>query len=479
MQIKLTVMEGPHKGRKFTFASHDTFLVGRSKHAHFRLSAKDRYFSRIHFMVEVNAPRCRLLDMGSRNGTYVNGKRVSKVNLKAGDKIKAGRTILLVSMKKTKTASVPVAKPFLAPPPPSPAASRGTGESENRRQKRPARPFAVSPFRRVAEGEGRLWAVLPPPPSSLPATVKWCQACQAPVSTDVVGNTGLLCVVCQDKIHKHSQFIPGYQIIQEIGRGSMGVVYQAIREHDGAVVALKTITPAVTPSAADLGRFQREASILYELDHPHIVAFRDMGEAHGIIYFAMDYVRGTDAGRLLKKHGPMSVRRAVGLICQLLQALDYAHAKGFVHRDIKPSNLLVKVEDDREVALLTDFGLARVYQASKLSGLTLLGDIGGTVPFMAPEQITDFRNVKPPADQFATGATLYTLLTGRFIHDFPRQDEKRLLMILHEAPVPIQERKPDIPKELAGVIHRTLEKDPTDRFADVRTLRRALLMFRS
>jgi serine/threonine-protein kinase len=103
MQIKLTVTAGPHKGKKFTFGGHDTFLVGRSKHAHFRLSVKDRYFSRIHFMVEVNPPRCWLLDMGSRNGTHVNGRRVSKARLKPGDQIKAGRTTLRVSiMRQTK-----------------------------------------------------------------------------------------------------------------------------------------------------------------------------------------------------------------------------------------------------------------------------------------------------------------------------------------------------------------------------------------
>jgi serine/threonine-protein kinase len=233
----------------------------------------------------------------------------------------------------------------------------------------------------------------------------------------------------------------------------------------------------MAPTPADIGRFQREAAILYELDHPNIVALRDIGEASGKFFFAMDYVFGTDAGRLLKKHGPMSVRRAVGLVCQLLQALDYAHAKGFVHRDIKPSNLLVRQEDDGETALLADFGLARVYQASKVSGLTLLGDIGGTVPFMAPEQITDFRHVKPAVDQYGTGATLYKLLSGRFIYDFPPQDEKRLLMILQDRPIPIESRRPEIPAELAAIIHRALAKDPKDRFADVRAMRKALLKF--
>ncbi len=446
MQVTLRVMAGPHKGQVFTFVGHDTFLVGRSKRAHFRLPAKDRYFSRIHFLVEVNPPYCRLMDMGSRNGTFVNGQRVTKADLQAGDRVKAGRTILRVSIEGGKAAA---ASELL---PPSPPKAKIPG-------RRPARPINLAK--------------------------QSCSVCAAPVSLAAptatrdhgAGKAALLCPACEEKIRKHPQPIAGYQIVHELGHGGLGIVYLALRTAEGTLVALKMIIPAVAPAQADIVRFRREASILYELDHPNIVAFQDMGESHGKLYFAMDYVRGTDAGRLLKNHGPMAIPRAVGLICQVLQALDYAHAKGFVHRDIKPSNILVTEEVGHDVALLADFGLARVYQASKLSGLTMLGDIGGTVPYMAPEQITDFRNVQPLADQYAAGATLYKLLTGYFIHDLPSRDEQLLLMILHEDPVPIESRRADIPVELASIIHRSLERDPAKRFADVKAMRKALVKF--
>src|SRR5262249_40419878 len=152
--------------------------------------------------------------------------------------------------------------------------------------------------------------------------------------------------------------------------------------------------------------------------------FREMGESNGQLYFAMDYVPGTDAGRLLKAHGPLPAGRAVALVCQLLEALEYAHAKGYVHRDIKPANLLVTEIGGREVAKLADFGLARVYQTSRLSGLTMMGDRGGTIAFVAPEQLTHFRDAKPAVDQYSAGATLYNLLTQRFVYDLPKQTEK-------------------------------------------------------
>src|SRR5436190_1987182 len=125
MLITLTVTEGPHKGQVFTFAGHDTFLVGRSNRAHFRLPSKDKYFSRVHFMMEVNPPQCRLMDMGSRNGTYVNGKRVQAADLKDGDEIKAGHTYL--SLKVEEPDSLPTEMPetgsLLSPSGPMPAAT--------------------------------------------------------------------------------------------------------------------------------------------------------------------------------------------------------------------------------------------------------------------------------------------------------------------------------------------------------------------
>jgi serine/threonine-protein kinase len=141
--------------------------------------------------------------------------------------------------------------------------------------------------------------------------------------------------------------------------------------------------------------------------------------------------------------------------------------------------MLVTDEGGRETVKVADFGLARLYQVSKLSGVTMKGDVGGSMAYVAPEQITNFRDARPPADQYAAAATLYNLLTNRLIYDLPRGIELQLLKILYEGPVPIQSRRPDVPDALAELIHRGLARRPEDRFADVAAMRAALEAFRA
>jgi serine/threonine-protein kinase len=445
MRVTLTVTAGPHKDRVFMFAGHDTFLVGRSKRAHFRLPVKDRYFSRVHFLVEVNPPHCALLDMGSRNGTYVNGERVTRRALNDGDQVRAGRSVLRVAIAEV-------------PPQPAPAAEATA-------------TFAGGPTLGTATPSAS------PPAGPTPGPCRVCGGPVAALPLSFPPGPFALCLRCQEQIAGRPQPLAGYRLVRELGRGGMGVVYLAVRHADGGPVAVKTVTPAASGAGTALERFLREAGILRELDHPHIVAFREMGEANGLLYFAMDYVRGTDAGRLLQRQGPFAVGRAVALACQALEALAYAHARGIVHRDVKPSNLLVTEEGGREVVKVADFGLARVYQASQLSGLTLAGDVGGTVAFMPPEQITEFRAARPPADQYSAAATLYALLSGACCYDFPTDLNQQLLKVLHERPVPLRDRQPGIPARLAAAVHRGLAREPAERWPDVTAFREALRPF--
>ncbi len=440
MPITLSAIEGPHIGRRFTFDRHDAFLVGRSKHAHFRLARRDMYFSRIHFLVEVNPPRCCLIDMGSTNGTRINGKRVESgcaVELKDGDRIEGGDTVLYVSIDLEQIA-----------------VTDDAGPTQKRDQ-----PSA---------------GIHTPRPLPVLAPGSSCIACMlAPSIAEG------LCSACTEMVRKQPQTIADFRLIREIGRGNMGVLYLAIHRASQTRLALKTIAPSLAASPTQTRRFLREAEILCSIRHPHIIRFFSTGESAGQLYFAMEYVAGIDAEKLLKGHGPLSIGPAVQLICQLLEALEYAHGKGFVHRDIKPSNMLIELVGSHALVRLTDFGLARVYAASQMSGLTFAGDIGGTVAFMPPEQITHFRDARPPADLYSTAATLYNLLTGRFVHDFPPSMHDRLEMILNADAVPIRSRRSDVPCRLANIIHRALAKTPTARFESARAMRHALLEFAS
>jgi serine/threonine-protein kinase len=470
MRITLTVTGGPHLGKTFTFTGHDMFLVGRSSRSHFHLSDEDRYFSRIHFLIEANPPQCRLLDMGSRNGTYVNDERVGQVDLRHGDKIQAGRTVLRVALEE-----VPPSDPTPEVVPEAGIAGRATllrtASSDPTPEALPEAGLAETPVASTA-GDPRPAPRDPSPPGEAPR----CRACGEPAVKSAEGESWL-CPGCREQAAARPQPIKGYVTVREVGQGAMGQVFVAVRLADGLPVALKTVAPAVVARPQQVDRFLREAKILSQLRHPNIVAYYDMGEADGLLYFAMDYVRGPDAHRVLADEGPLPVGRAVRMVCQLLDALEHAHGRKFVHRDIKPSNLLVVRDAAGETVKLADFGLARVYQASQMSGLTMSGEVGGTLGFMAPEQITDFREADPSADLYSAAATLYNLLTGAFIFDFKGDLKSRLLAVLQDDPVPIRQRRRDLPSALETAIHRSLYREPHKRWPDAASFRAALAPF--
>lgn len=194
MKVTLTAISGPHQGREFSFEEHSSFLAGRSKNAQFQLSQKDEYFSRFHFLVELNPPLCRIVDLQSRNGTFVNGQRVSTALLHEGDLIQTGQSVIRVAISGFASETLNEATPQLIASP-----------QQSRAEVRPAHASTLT--------------LVLPPAENLP-------------------NDFML------KIARREQPISGYSIINELGRGGMGVVYRAIREQDQSVVALKTVLPA-------------------------------------------------------------------------------------------------------------------------------------------------------------------------------------------------------------------------------------------
>jgi serine/threonine-protein kinase len=191
----------------------------------------------------------------------------------------------------------------------------------------------------------------------------------------------------------------------------------------------------------------------------------------------MEYVDGRNAlawAEIQKQPLPVATVAQIGR--QLLSALAYAHAKGYVHRDVKPSNILVMGPVHRPRIKLSDFGLAKSFADTNLfATLTRQGDVGGSTSFLSPDHIREFRNVKEPADIYSAGATLYYLLTSKYPYlgfDPRRADSYEI--ILQHPPVPLRAFRPDAPEELERILHKALEKQPRDRWKSARAMGDAL-----
>ena len=280
-----------------------------------------------------------------------------------------------------------------------------------------------------------------------------------------------LCPDCREMLIQQPSF-PGYTVLRLLKEGGMGAVYLAIDE-DGRRVALKAILPKVAMDRQARVRFVREASIHRKLKHPRIVeVYRVMQEVQPAIFLiCMEYVEGPDAAALLEEHGGrIPERLAVRLVADTLEALAFAHAQGVVHRDLKPANLLVAYDGVK----LTDFGLAKNFQQQGLT-LTLPGDVGGTLDYLAPEQIRSFRDVRPPADIYSAGALLYRFLTGSFPHETDGNPMRVIRAVLGDPIVPVRARNSRVSETVAEVVERALQKDPAHRYETAEEMRNALL----
>jgi serine/threonine protein kinase len=339
------------------------------------------------------------------------GRRFPQVDLSHGDEIRVGRTVFAVEMEpppRAARAAAPVSA--RAPGDEPPGADPGSG-------------FLEETLRREEEG---------PPPE-----------------------------------------VPGYRVGRLLGRGGMGAVYLAEREADARPVALKVMLSQVEVDEMSRAAFHREIEVTRALDHPHIVRLLDHGSHGDCFYFAMEYCPGGSVEEVLRTHvTAMPVKTAGRLALLALEALAFAHARGFIHRDIKPENLLLPDERARSVKV-SDFGLAKSFEQAGMSGMTATGVVGGTFYFMPREQLTNFRQARPAGDVWSMGATLYYMLTRQYPRDFvPGQDP--LQVILRGGTVPIRERDGALGRPLAAVVDRAVADDLAHRYASARQFQEAL-----
>ena len=253
--------------------------------------------------------------------------------------------------------------------------------------------------------------------------------------------------------------IPGYEILGELGRGGMGVVYKARQIGLNRLVALKMILAGPYASPDGLGRFRTEAAAVAALQHLNIVQIHEIGECAGAPYFTLEYVEG---GTLAQKLGgaPQPAQQAAETAETLARAVESAHRRGVVHRDLKPANVLVAADGQLKI---TDFGLAKRLEED--AGHTRSGEILGTPSYMAPEQASGRPSkVGPACDVYALGAILYEMLTGRPPFRGPTGLDT-LMQVIHDDPVPPRQLQSKTPRDLETICLKCLEKDPQRRYA--------------
>ena len=249
-----------------------------------------------------------------------------------------------------------------------------------------------------------------------------------------------------------------YTLGRLLGRGGMGVVYQAQHVHLGRTVALKLLAPELSKNEDFRARFLRESRLAAALDHPGIVTVYDAGDVNGVLFIAMRYVRGTDLAALIAQRAPLPVGETLAILDQVAAALDAAHAAGLVHRDVKPANVMI----EGQRCYLADFGLTKRATGNSVQ-LTAAGTFLGTVDYVAPEQI-EGREVDGRADVYALTCVLFECLTGS--RPYPRDSQVAVVYAqLREPPPRPCELRPDLPAAIDAVIARGMAKQPEGRYS--------------
>lgn len=482
-RVHVRITAGPLKGRSFTFDQHDTFIFGRDPECHAPLAENDTTASRQHFLLEVNPPAVRVRDLGSLNGTFVNGKVIGKrasgenpeqargrrfpeVDLKSGDAIAVGASVFVIDVEAP--VSCALCRSIIS------HHAKDAARSPNG-----AYVCVACKARIVGQA-----TELPPAPAGpqcgrcgkdvggeIGDGVRGdyiCQSCQArcvadPISLVVQAMKAQAAPTIHPTDPNDDDRIPGYAVQKLLGAGGMGAVYLARRERDGVTVAIKVMLARVAVSERMRQMFAREIAITGQLRHTNVVSLEEHGAAGPGFYFVMEYCpRGSVDGLMDAAGGKLDLHEAMTVGLGALEGLAYLHRNAFVHRDLKPQNILVAADG---AAKVSDLGLAKAFDASGLSGMTMTGGMAGTVLYMPREQLTNYKYVKPPTDVFSFGATLYHMLAGEGPRDFPPGSDP-VQVVLRGASVPIRERAPTIPRPIAEVIDRACAADWRTRYAD-------------
>jgi pSer/pThr/pTyr-binding forkhead associated (FHA) protein len=445
-KVTLTITSGNLKGREFTFDTRTTCIIGRAKDCYPKIpdDEKHRTISRYHCLLDINPPDIRVRDFGSKNGTFVNGKKIGQreahqtpeeaaqiqfpeYDLQGGDEFTLSDTSFRVGV----ALDPEIVKTLQHQTPPV-----------------------------IPSNQANLWEML-----------------QAFLLKGVANES-------------HIGVLGDYVLLKELGRGGFSLVYLARHKQTNEEVALKVMLPKVAANQRAVNWFLREVENMKVLKHPNVVGLKEFGYADETFFFTMEYCDGGSVVDLMEKRGfsTLPIGEAVAIILQVLDGLTYTHnaeipnvrladgsfakGRGLIHRDLKPGNIFLANVGGKQVAKIGDYGLAKAFDQAGLSGQTMTGNVVGTPYFMPRQQVVDYKYAQPDVDVWAAAACLYVMITGYSPRNLQGQDP--FLAVLQNDAVPVRDRTSAIPQPLATVIDRALIDNPDIYYKSAAEFKQAL-----
>lgn len=460
-KVTLQVVQGNVSPKLFTFEERSTCVIGRALDCNIKLPDDQAHstISRYHCLLDINPPDICIRDFGSLNGTYVNGEKIGQRDIDAdrdkanhliypeydlqnGDQFKLGDSIfeVLIPFSSDQSKKLELSQQII-----SSSAVAGAEKTPITQEANPmVDSLSVNPLDKINLLLGKM---------------------------DDKG---------QDKNDKDLLIINGYDIVKELGKGSMGVVYLAQKKNSNdqinSKVALKIMLPKVETDPKAHRQFIRETKNTQLLKHKNIVKVYDVGCHDATFFFTTDYCEAGSVAQLIKKEGgKLPLYLALKILMQVLDGLEFAHtvkipvivladgkktsATGLVHRDLKPGNIMLTKADGVLQAKIADFGLSKAFDVAGLSGRTATGISAGTPFYMPRQQVINFKFAKPEVDVWAAAATFYKMVTGRYPRKYSKASDPWLTTL--KTPItPIRAYDASIPESLAQVIDLALVDQP-------------------
>ncbi len=508
-RVVLAAIEGTLKGTRFRFAENRLCLLGRSENCTVILPGSE--VSRNHCMIDIRPPSAFLQDLGSTNGTLLNGQEIGKDS---------------ASQRNTdphKLPSYPLAhgdeiiiaghqfQIFLYPAIFCESCGKEIPEEfEELQTAENSETYLCPDCQFLLSRHSSEKFKNRDTDAQKTRKIQYCSQCGEILVSDMEESSvmGLLqsvcCKKCQTAFFPDQTLflesplegssnllqIPGYRVIKKLGQGGMGTVYLGRCIRSGDLVAIKLLRSDLAISELSREQFFKEAERLRTFQHPNIIGLRDSGAIGSSFYFVMDYCsNGTLEEYMKQQTEHLSVESAVSLILPILSALDHVHhfsyqeqsfpdgnwvtVHGAVHRDIKPDNIYLDTVNGYPHVRISDFGLAKAYELSGMTGMTDTGDFAGSLGFLSRQQFLNYRYAKPEVDIWATAAVLYYLLTRRSPRDF--NTGNHVYDIFQKSPTPIQDYRPDLPDALAEFLDTALDDRVEIRWKTVADFQQKLL----